>query len=251
MANHTRLRTSSIEDVYPLSPLQQGMLFHSLLVQGTGVYIEQLLCDLQEVLDEPALRQAWKIVIARHPVLRTEFRWVDLDEPQQEVQAEVEIPWEQQDWRGTADAEQDRRMADLLEADRRRGFDMARAPLLRLTLVRCGEAKNRFIWTFHHAVLDGRSFAPILRDVFSYYEAFRAGIELRLERPRPYRDYIGWLQNQDFSKSETFWRRALQGFTEPTPLVVDRVPSNDRKVEIQGGNQEIWLSRCASGQAAI
>ena len=107
--------------------------------------------------------------------------------------------------------------------------------------MRCGEAKNRFIWTFHHAVLDGRSFAPILREVFSYYEAFVAGTELGLERPRPYRDYIGWLQNQDFSKSETFWRRALQGFTEPTPLV-DRVPSNDRKVEIQGGNQEIWLS---------
>lgn len=242
LVTRAELRTSTTEDVYALSPLQQGMLFHSLLAQGAGVYTEQLLCDLQEVVDVTFLRQAWKIVVDRHPVLRTEFRWVDLDEPQQQVQAQVEVPWEQQDWRGTTDAEQDRRTAELLEADRRRGFDMARAPLLRLTLVRSGEAKNRFIWTFHHAVLDGRSFAPILREVFSYYESLRAGTEIRLERPRPYRDYISWLQKQDFSKSETFWRLTLQGFTEPTPLMVDRVPSNDRKVNFQGGNQEIRLS---------
>ena len=223
--------------------MQQGMLFHSLLAPGTGIYIEQLLCDLQEVLDESALRQAWKIVIGRYPVLRTKFRWGDLDQPQQEVQANVELPWEQQDWRGTADAEQDRRMADLLVADRRRGFDMARAPLLRLTLVRYGETKNRLIWTFHHAVLDGRSFAPLLREVFSYYEALRAGTEVTLELPgRPYREYIRWLQKRDFSNSEGFWRSALDGFTEPTPLVVDCVPAEDRKVEIRGGNHELWLS---------
>ena len=235
MVNENQRRTIKIEDAYPLSPLQQGMLFHSLLAQGTGVYIEQLLCDLHEVLDESALRQAWKIVIDRHPVLRTEFRWGDLDEPQQEVQAQVEMPWEQQDWGGIADAEQDRRMADLLEADRRRGFDMARAPLLRITLVRCGEAKNRFIWTFHHAVLDGRSFAPILREVFLYYEAFRAGTKLRLDLPRPYRDYISWLQKQDFSKAEGFWRRALEGFTEPTPLVVDRMRQQGPQRRNRGG----------------
>ena len=134
-------------------------------------------------------------------------------------------------------------MADLLVADRRRGFDMARAPLLRLTLVRYGETKNRLIWTFHHAVLDGRSFAPLLREVFSYYEALRAGTEVTLELPgRPYREYIRWLQKRDFSNSEGFWRRALDGFTEPTPLVVDCVPNKDRKVEIRGGNHELWLS---------
>ncbi|MBW5440514.1 amino acid adenylation domain-containing protein [Bradyrhizobium canariense] len=241
-ATRVELRTSTIEDVYALSPTQEGMLFHSLLAQGTGVYIEQLLCDLPELLDVAALRQAWRIVVARHPVLRTEFRWLDLDAPQQQVRAQVEIPWQQRDWRGITDAEQDRRTADLLETDRRHGFDLARAPLHRLSLVRCGEAKNRLIWTFHHAVLDGRSFAPILREVFSYYEALRTGTEIGLERPRPYRDYIDWLQKQELSRSERFWRRTLDGFAEPTPLVVDRVPSNDRTVEIHGGNEEIWLS---------
>jgi amino acid adenylation domain-containing protein len=243
MPNETQSGPSRIEDVYPLSSLQQGMLFHSLLAQGTGVYIEQVLCELHEVLDEVALRQAWAIVIDRHPVLRTDFRWADLDEPQQVVHAQVEVPWEQQDWRGTADAEQERRLTNLLEADRRRGFDMACGPLLRFTLLRCCENKSRLIWTFHHALVDGRSFAPVLREVFAHYEALRAGTELRLGLPRPYRDYISWLQTQDFSRAEGFWTRALEDFTTPTPLLADHVPSTDRKSETGGqSDREIWLS---------
>ena len=241
MASKNQSSTRRIEDAYPLSPMQQGMLFQS-LAQGSGVYIEQLLCDLDEVVDEVALRQAWVTVIGRHPVLRTNFRWADRDEPQQEVHAQVELPWQLLDWRGIADAEQERRLAEVLEADRRLGFDMARAPLLRLTLLRCGEAKSRLIWTFHHALLDCRSFAPILREVFARYEALCAGTELRLELPRPYRDYIGWLREQDFSKVEGFWRNALKGFTAPTPLVVDHVSSADRETEIRKGDKEIRLS---------
>jgi amino acid adenylation domain-containing protein len=233
---------NEIASVYPLSPTQQGMLFHSLLAQGSGVYIEQLLCDLFEMVDEAALRQAWLTVIRRHAVLRTSFRWADLDEPQQLVHAEVELPWEQQDWRGIADTEQERRLADHLEADRRRGFEMARAPVLRLTLIRRGDSKSRLIWTFHHALLDARSIPPILREVFSYYEAFRCGTELELELPRPFVDYIDWVQKQDFSEAEAFWRRSLEGFTEPTPLAIDRLPGKDRKSAIGGSERELRLS---------
>src|SRR5258708_4394257 len=153
-----------IEAAYPLSPMQQGMLFQSLLAPGSGVYIEQLLCDLDEVVDEAALRQAWVTVIGRHPVLRTNFRWADRDEPQQEVHAGVELPWQLLDWSAIAEAEQEVRLAELLRTDRGLGFDMARAPLLRLTLLRCGQAKSRLIWTFHHALLDGRSWTSILRE---------------------------------------------------------------------------------------
>jgi amino acid adenylation domain-containing protein len=231
-----------IEDAYLLSPMQQGMVFQSLLAPGSGVYIEQLLCDLDEVVDEAALRQAWVTVIGRHPVLRTNFRWADRDEPQQEVHAGVELPWQLLDWSAIAEAEQEVRLAELLRTDRGLGFDMARAPLLRLTLLRCGRAKSRLIWTFHHALLDGRSWTSILREVFAHYEAFHAGTELRLERPRPYRDYIGWLQEQDFAAAEGFWRNALKGFTAPTPLVVDHVSDADRETEIRKGDKDIRLS---------
>src|SRR5262249_19972197 len=153
-----------------------------------------------------------------------------------------QVPWEMRDWRGSAVAEQERRIAEYLVADRRRGFDMARAPLLRFALFRCGEAKNLLIWTFHHALLDGRSLALILQEAFTYYDAFRAGTQLTLELPRPYRDYIGWIKKQDFSKAEGFWRRALEGFREPTPLMIDRLPNGDWKNEIGVEDRETRLS---------
>jgi hypothetical protein len=130
-------QSGQIEAVYPLSPMQQGMLFHSLLIKRTGVYIEQLLCNLSEKVDEAALRQAWLTVVRRHAVLRTNFCWSDLDRPHQQVSVQVEVPWEQRDWCGIADTELEKQLADYLEADRHRGFDIAIAPLLRLTLSVC------------------------------------------------------------------------------------------------------------------
>jgi Condensation domain/AMP-binding enzyme len=242
MASKNQNDARRIEDAYPLSPMQQGMLFQSLLAPGSGAYIEQLLCYLDEVVDDAALRQAWVTVIRRYPVLRTNFRWADRDEPQQEVHGEVDLPWQFLDWSAIAEAEQEARLAEFLKADRGRGFDLTHAPLLRLTLLRGGEGNSRLIFTFHHALLDGRSFALLIREVFTQYEAFRAGREVTLEPPRPYRHYIDWLQEQDFSKAEGFWRNALKGFTAPTPLVVDHVSATDRKTGIRKGDQEIRLS---------
>jgi amino acid adenylation domain-containing protein len=242
MANKNQSDPRRIEDAYPLSPMQQGMLFQSLVSPGSGVYVEQLLCNLDEVVDEAALRRAWTAVIGRHAVLRTNFRWADRDEPQQEVRARVELPWRLLDWSTFAEAEQETGLAAFLGADRGLGFDMASAPLLRVTLLRCGQARSRLIWTFHHALLDGRSFVLILREVFAHYEAFRTGAELRLGRPRPYRDYIDWLREQDFSKAEVFWRNALKGFAAPTQLVVDHASNAGRVTEIRKGDKEIRLS---------
>jgi amino acid adenylation domain-containing protein len=242
MENDNKVLSGAIEDAYPLSPLQKGILFHSLVAQGSGAYIEQLLCDLSEAIDEVALQQAWRTIISRHPVLRTDFRWVDLVEPQQQVHTHVGMPWEQRDWRGISVAEQKSLLADHLVADRRSGFDMARAPLFRLTLIRRSDARYCLIWTFHHVLLDGRSLAPILREVFAYYEASQTNSALTLVLPRPYRDYIDWIAKQKFSKSENFWRRTLAGFTEPTALVVDHLLVTDLQSANRGGEQEIRLS---------
>jgi amino acid adenylation domain-containing protein len=231
-----------VEETYPMSPLQQGMLYHSLRAPGSGVDIEQLVCELHEVLEVTALQRSWQCVIARHPALRTNFRWQGLKEPQQEVHSVVELPWKEQDWRDLPPDEKEKRSATFLMADRRRGFDLTQSPLLRLTLFHWDDAHSRLIWTFHHALLDGRSFAPLLREVFTFYEAFKRGEEMKLPLPRPYRDYIDWLQQQDFSKAEPFWRQTLKDFSAPTPLVVDHVPSTGGDDGTRQGDQEIWLS---------
>jgi len=233
--------TIPIEDAYPLFPLQHGMLVNALLEPGTGVDIEQLCCELHEVLDVAAFQRAWRCVVARHPVLRTSLRWDNLDEPQQVVHARIELPWEERDWRAFDGNQRDKYFSDFLDGDRLCGFDLSRAPLLRLTLLRYGEAEYRLVLTFHHTILEGRSYLLVLREVFALYEAFRCGCEITLPLPRPYRDYIDWIQQQDFSKDEAFWRETLKGFTTPTPLVVDHAPDTFHDRRPRHGSCELVL----------
>ncbi len=214
-------KASDIEDSYPLSPLQHGMLFNTLLEPGSGVDVEQLFCALLEDLDVPVFQRAWRRAIARHPVLRTSLRWENLEEPQQDVHTQVELPWQEQDWREAGTHDRDERLVEFLAADRRRGFDLTGAPLYRLTLLRWGRAEYRFIWTFHHSILEGRSYLLVLREVFAFYAALRSGRDIELPLPPPYRHYIEWLRERDFSRDETFWRMTLQGFTAPTPLAIE------------------------------
>jgi amino acid adenylation domain-containing protein len=240
------LHIKAAEDSYRLSAMQQGMLFHALYDRQPGMDIQQVLCALPEPLDADALERSWQRVADRHPVLRTCFRWEGLAEPLQEVQSQVRLTLKTEDWRGVASQEQDNRLEAYLAADRRRGFDLASAPLMRMALFRRGDADYQFVWTTHHLLLDARSFAVLLNEVFAGYEALTEGRDLELRPPRPYRDYIDWLHKQDLSKAEEFWRQTLKGFTAPTPLTVarsgDQGPDNG---EIRG-EQEIKLSEAAT-----
>ncbi len=230
------------EDSYPLSPMQQGMLFHSLFAPQSGLYIEQLICSLHECLDVPAFERAWRRIVERHPVLRTSFHWEDGREPLQEVHRHVGAPWEYLDLRGLTTRRQKSRLETFLEADRRRGFNLTEAPLMRLALFRWAETDYRFVWTFHHALLDGRSSMLVLKELFACYEAFRRCQDVNLPPTRPFRRYIDWLENQDLRKVEQFWRRALNGFTAATPLVVDH--THRAVLDEEGyGTRTIRLSR--------
>ncbi len=231
----------NIEDSYPLSPIQEGMLFHSLYAPQSGVDVEQIICALHEDLNISALKRSWQRVVERHQVLRTSFCWSGVNEPIQEVHRHVTLPWFEQDWRGESAAQQEKRLEAYLQADRRRGFELTEAPLMRLALFRVESADYQLIWTFHHALLDGRSFPLVLKELFAFYEAFCRAQELQLELPHPYRDYIDWLKKQDFIKAQRFWRQTLKGFSAPTPLVFDRAyPS--KSDQSQGyGKQEIRL----------
>ncbi len=211
----------NIEDIYRLSPTQHGMLFHSLYHPESGIYFEQFSCTLRGALDALALRRACDRVTERHPALRTSFHWTEGDEPLQVVHRQVELPWEELDWREMNEAAQKAYLSNFLQADCQRGFDLAQSPLMRMTLIRLTEETHYFLWSFHHLLLDGWSSLLVLREVFALYEAFRLGQDLELALPRPYRDYILWLQAQDLVQAEAFWRETLHGFDAPTPLGVD------------------------------
>jgi amino acid adenylation domain-containing protein len=216
------MKMHNVEDIYPLSPMQQGLLFHTCSAPDAALYFEQWTCVLQGNLDVPAFRRAWQHIVERHPPLRTFFLWEGLDEPLQVVRQQVQIPWEQQDWRGRPAPEQQDWLDALLQDDQARGFDLTRAPLMRLLLIRISHDTYRFIWSFHHMLLDGWSISLIFKEVVACYTAFCQGQDPQLESRRPYWEYISWLKQQDLAAAEVFWRHTLKGFVAPSPLVGDR-----------------------------
>ena len=236
---------NNLEDIYPLAPLQQGILYHSLVASEAsepGAYFVQAGWTLRGDVDTRALVRAFQEVTDRHGALRTAFVWEKLEQPMQVVWKRVKVPVTEVDLRGLAPAEQAARIAAFAEEDRRRGFDLTRAPLLRLAFLRLEDDAYRFLWSSHHLILDGWSNPILLFEVFGLYNARINGREQTLERARSYRDYVAWLQKQDATKAEAFWRARLAGLTAPTPIPVGSVAAaaagsprfGDRKREIRG-----------------
>lgn len=234
--------TFNANAAYPLSPMQQGMLFHSLYAPQSGVNVQQIIGTLQQPLDATEFRQAWEKTVARHAVLRSSFHWEGLKTPMQEVHSGVEMPFETEDWSSLSEAQRAQKLEEYLKTDRRRGFVLTDAPLMRIALFREGEKDFKFVWTFHHAVLDGRSFATVLKDVFAFYDAALKRQDLQLPSPRPFRDYIEWLEKQDLSESEKFWREQIKGIASPTPFIVDKSKSSDGNGEVGYGDVSVRLS---------
>nr|QEO74871.1 condensation domain-containing protein [uncultured bacterium] len=214
------MNTDNIEDLYPLAPLQRGLLFHSLYNPDRNAYFTQEVWTLRGELNVMHLEDAWRRVIERHSVLRTGFVWEGVDEPLQLVYKRVTVPFVNHDWRAIPAGEQQQRLDHWLEEDRRRPFHFSEAPIMRLILFQLDEDIHQFVWDYHHLLMDGWCRVTILNEVFEIYEGLCRSEPPRLDTPRPYRDYIAWLQQQDPSAAAAYWKRYLDGFTAPTRLPI-------------------------------
>ncbi|MBD2362407.1 amino acid adenylation domain-containing protein [Anabaena minutissima FACHB-250] len=211
-------KSKNVAAIYPLSPMQQGMLFHTLYSPESGIYFEQFICTISGNLNVAVFKQAWQQVVERHPVLKTLFVWENRKKPLQIVRHQVTLPWTECDWRLLAPSEQQKQVEEFLVSDRTQGFKLDQAPLMRCALLRLGENTYELVASFHHLLVDGWSLPILFQEVFTFYEAGNLGERLSLPTPRPYQEYITWLQRQDIAAAENFWRQNLQGFTAPTPL---------------------------------
>lgn len=216
-----RMKLKNVEDIYPLSPLQQGLLFHSQCAPNSGMYCEQLMSRINGPLDVAAFKRAWDAVVQRHSILRTCFVWESLDQPLQVVRRNVELPWREEDWRMLPPPQQQAKLQDLQKAMQTQGFDFSHAPLMAFVLLRLEDESFQFLWSNHHILLDRWSRNVIIEEVFSFYEAFRQGKTLGLPPVPGYREYIDWLLRQDKNKLEEFWQERLKEFTEPSRLQID------------------------------
>ncbi|HEU4327751.1 MAG TPA: amino acid adenylation domain-containing protein, partial [Roseiflexaceae bacterium] len=238
-------KRQNVEALYPLSPMQQGMLFHTAYAAEEGVYVTQVVLTLEGQLVAEALKRAWQTTVERHAVLRTAFVWEHYDKPFQIVQRQVSLPWRYEDWRHLDAGAQEEQQRAFLEQDLRGGFGLKQAPLLRLTLLRLGENTHRLIWSLHHLLMDGWSLPLVLNEVLTLYHAQVRGAPAQLPPARPYREYIAWLQAQDMDAAQAFWRRRLAGFRAPTPLVVDQaLPSTAGPASTE--EQSLELPRAVS-----
>ncbi|WP_175920443.1 non-ribosomal peptide synthetase [Burkholderia pyrrocinia] len=214
----TPLDWRTIDDVYPLSPMQQGILFHALFAPGHASYVNQLVATAT-ALDAERLVNAFDASVARHDILRTSVM-PDEAAPLQCVHRHARMPVEQLDWRtrgDTLDADFDAWLA----ADRARGFDWREPPLMRLTLIRVTDDAWRVVWTRHHVLLDGWSTARLLADVLRDYRDPDAVSPFASRPALRYRDFIAWLGTRDRDADERFWTERLARLDAPT-LIAER-----------------------------
>ncbi|SDP82264.1 non-ribosomal peptide synthase domain TIGR01720/amino acid adenylation domain-containing protein, partial [Streptomyces sp. cf386] len=208
-------RVPDLADVWPLSPLHEGMLFHAAYDdEGPDVYQTQRLLALDGPLDTARLRAAWEAVLARHPALRAGFHEQDSGEAVQVVARNVELPWHEADLSGLPESEALAEAERLARSDLARRFDLTKPPLLRLLLVRLGDNRHRLAITCHHILLDGWSMPIVLNEVSAVYADGRDAPTLK--RVASYRDYLVWLGRQDKEAARAAWQKELAGADEPT-----------------------------------
>ncbi|MGH3847092.1 MAG: condensation domain-containing protein, partial [Pseudonocardiaceae bacterium] len=232
-----------VEDVYRLTPLQAGMVFHSLLDPGSAAYVDQTQLRLSGVSDPGALGTAWQRVLERNPTLRSAIAWEGVDEPVQIVHRQLTLPITYHDWRELPEAHQHQELARISVAERAE-IDLGAPPLLRLVIARLGGDEVVLVWTHHHVILDGWSMGAVFGEVCEQYAAITQGRAPELVARRPFRDYLHWLDGQDPDQAQAHWRAVLAGFGSRTRLPYDRPPrqahhsQSSESLDLQLGTQD-------------
>ncbi|MCZ7482998.1 condensation domain-containing protein [Rhizobium rhizogenes] len=198
-------RRPAIENIYPLSPMQEGLLFHSIATPDEGVYVPQIVLQLRGAIDPQIMHDCWSEMVSRHAVLRTTFHWEERDEPFQVVHSDASLAWSQLDWSSLDVEEQQRRLGALLSTNRRQAFDLKTAPLVRLQWIDYGGENSRLVLQYHHIILDGWSAGRIVEDAFRTYQRRCGSSRPPLPAPRPYVDYIAWLKSRKREATRAFW----------------------------------------------
>ncbi|GGW36525.1 non-ribosomal peptide synthetase [Streptomyces xantholiticus] len=218
-----RVSPAPVADIWPLSPLQEGIYFHaSYDTSALDVYTAQDTFDFDHRLDADRLRAACATLLRRHPSLCAGITSDGLPEPVQLVcpAGELPLPLTEIDLTGLTEAERQHRLAEISDTDRRRRFNLAAPPLFRLTLIRLTDTTDRLMLSHHLVAWDGWSQSLFLDELLELYAA--AGDDSALAAPGSYRDYLSWLAGQDFDAARETWRRALGGLDEPTLVARER-----------------------------
>ncbi|MQU57095.1 amino acid adenylation domain-containing protein [Pseudomonas helleri] len=211
-----------IEDVYPMTPMQEGMLLHTLLEPGTGLYYMQDRYRIDSALDPQRFAQAWQSVVARHEALRASFCWNAGEGMLQIIHRPGNTEVDYLDWSREPQDSHEERLQALLKREREAGFDLLNQAPFHLRLIRVGEARYWFMMSNHHILIDAWCRSLLMSDFFEIYSALGERRAPQLATPPRYREYINWLQQQDLQQANTWWQHNLQGLEQTTYIPTDR-----------------------------
>ncbi len=206
---------------FPCAPMQAGLLYETLSGRS-GSYVQQVTICSRESLDEDSLGRAWLALVRRHRALRTSFVIGESAMPRMRIHEEVELGIALADWRSLDDAQREHRWRELLLTERQAGFELAHPPLMRVAICQLGDSETRVLWTYHHAILDGRSRVALLRELFELYQQKPSDQTVDQPAPPPYELFAEWAALRGGAPgTEAFWRNALAGIDGPTPAPGD------------------------------
>ncbi|GGH14296.1 non-ribosomal peptide synthetase [Mucilaginibacter phyllosphaerae] len=221
----------SIEAIFPLTPMQQGMLFHSIIDENQTAYFQQVHCCFEGKADPDIIKQAWKVLLQRHEVLRSSFYWELQKESMQVIMQHAEVPVTVMDWTDKNETDKQHAMEELLATDRKKTFKLDQAPLMRLMVVQLDTVHFDLIWSHHHLLVDGWSTGIIFQEFQQIYQSLVTGDTPKLPVVRPYKNYISWLSSLDEEKAKKFWAGYLKGLSGATPLPEDLKDTGTTPVE--------------------
>ncbi len=225
------------DSLHPLTSLQRSMVLALQRAPQAGAYVLQYICQMAEDVDAALLESTWRMVTQRHPALRASITIDPEGQIWQQVQERAEVPWLNIDWSEVPANERDEKIAEFLQEDFDGGFAFDTGVPIRFTLLRTAERSYSLIWTFHHALMDGRSLAIAWKEWFGLYDAMRAGETLNFAEAKDFRDHVHWLQQQDLGAAEQFWRQYFANLSQTTDYITDRIrPSDD--VPAQGASKK-------------
>nr|WP_280922048.1 non-ribosomal peptide synthetase [Paenibacillus sp. PvR133] len=245
LAEHTAA-LGELENVYSLTPLQKGMLFHSLLDADSEAYFEQVTFDLYGSLNVEAFTQGLDTLVQRNEALRTNFITDWRDEPIQVVFRERKCEVYFEDIRSVSDEDPEKTIADFVSADKANKFDLARGSLMRVTVLRTGDESYHVIWSHHHILMDGWCMSFMIKEVFDTYFAFQEKRTLELPPVTSYSRYIEWLEAQDAAKASRYWSEYLAGYDQQTKLPREKTGLKQGAFEV--AEIDVELSKELTGQ---
>ncbi|WP_160716858.1 non-ribosomal peptide synthetase [Chitinophaga solisilvae] len=206
--------SGNVEDVYTLSPLQEGLYYQWLITPASSAYFEQMSYEVKGTLDVNLLEKSYNLLVARHGVLRTRFTQAYGDRPLQIVQRQAGNHFSFRDIRQQPEFS----IQDFRDADRKKGFNLHEGSQMRLTVLRKSNDLYEFVWSHHHILMDGWCVSILIQEFFKIYYSQQQGISSSLEKPVPYADYIGWLNGLDTAASLDYWKSCLRGYEEAAVL---------------------------------